>query len=179
MSLVRSCGGAQQSTSAPAFALCDARPCRPEPGLSSGDAGPDVAQLQWALVYLGRLVKDDLAGGVGQFGPRTLGALRAFQAEHGVPATGFYGDLTAAALEQAMALRPSDAPAGDLSFGMESAEVATLQAALRARGYLEVVTGYFGPLTRDAVRRFQSDHQITPTGSYGPRTRAALSLDLR
>jgi N-acetyl-anhydromuramyl-L-alanine amidase AmpD len=180
MSLVRSCGGAaRQSTSAPAFALCDERPCRPEPGLSTGDDGPDVAQLQWALVYLGRLATDDLAGGVGHFGPRTLGALRGFQAENGVPATGFYGDLTAAALEQALSIRPSDAPAVDLSVGMESVEVTRLQAALRARGYMQLVTGYFGSLTQEAVRRFQGDHQIAPTGYYGPRTREALSLDLR
>jgi N-acetyl-anhydromuramyl-L-alanine amidase AmpD len=180
MSLVRSCGGGVAvSTGAPAFAVCDARPCRPEAGLSAGDDGPRVAQLQWALVYLGRLAKDDLAGGVGHFGPRTLGAVREFQTANGVPATGFYGDLTAAALAEALAARPSAAPAADLSFGAESAEVTKLQTALRARGYMDLVTGYFGPLTRDAVQRFQSDHLVAPTGTYGPLTRAALSLDLR
>ncbi len=180
MSLVRSCGGAVAvSTGAAAFAVCDARPCRPEPGLSAGDDGPRVAQLQWALVYLGRLAKADLAGGEGHFGPRTLGALREFQAANGVPSTGFFGDMTAAALADALAARPSHAPAADLSFGAESAEVTKLQIALRDRGYIDLVTGYFGPLTADAVQRFQSDHQITPTGTYGPLTRSALALDLR
>jgi N-acetyl-anhydromuramyl-L-alanine amidase AmpD len=174
MSLVRSCGGAAAGAGAPAVALCDQRPCRPAAGLSMGDDGPAVAQLQWALVYLHRLAKDDLAGGEGHFGPRTLGTLRLFQAD-----SGFYGDLTAAALEHALSLRPSDAPATDLSFGAESAEVTKLQVALRDRGYMTVVTGYFGSLTQDAVQRFQGDHLITPTGTYGPLTRAALSLDIR
>ncbi len=181
MGLVRSCSGSAAASVASAAAPlppsgCGAVLCAPGPGLARGAVGVDVARLQLALVYLGRLDEADLAGGEGTFGPRTLAAVRAFQRASGVPDTGFYGELSAAALARALALRPPDAPAVDLAIGDESAAVAALQRALRARGYMSVVTGYFGPITRDAVRRLQADHGIVPTGAYGPLTRRALAL---
>jgi peptidoglycan hydrolase-like protein with peptidoglycan-binding domain len=42
---------------------------------------------------------------------------------------------------------------------------------------MTVVSGYFGPATRDAVRRFQLDRGIEPTGDYGPITSAAIAVD--
>jgi len=168
MGLVRSC-----STSAP------------DAGLAFGDDGERVAQLQRSLVALGYLSSADVVGGEGHFGPRTEAALRAFQSAKGVPSTGYYGPLSAAALARALtsatagaAAPASAAPSTDLFIGDESDAVAQLQTALRQRGYMSLVTGYFGPLTRDAVRRFQVDHSITPTGNYGPLTRAALARAL-
>lgn len=38
-----------------------------------------------------------------------------------------------------------------------------------------LVTGYFGPLTEAAVRRFQQKHNIEPIGIVGPKTRAKLN----
>lgn len=151
----------------------------PGAGLSFGDDGAAVAQLQRALVTLGHLAAADLAGGEGHFGPRTLAALRAFQSANDVPATGFYGELSAAALARALSGVVRTVPAMDLVPGDESPAVADLQRALGQRGYMSLVTGFFGPITRDAVRRFQTDHGITPTGNFGPLTRGALTRDLR
>jgi murein peptide amidase A len=67
----------------------------------------------------------------------------------------------------------ADVPA----YGDSGAEVRTLQNKLIASGYLRAENngGTFGPRTRDALRRLQSDYDLTRTGRYGPRTRAALS----
>ncbi|MHB8651865.1 MAG: glycosyl hydrolase family 18 protein [Minisyncoccota bacterium] len=73
-----------------------------------------------------------------------------------------------------------------LALGSSGGDVGKLQTTLIAKGYLESGknTGYFGPLTRTAVQKFQCDRAIvcaTATSSgygvYGPRTRAALSGD--
>jgi peptidoglycan hydrolase-like protein with peptidoglycan-binding domain len=53
--------------------------------------------------------------------------------------------------------------------------VAALQVALRARGlYAATIDGVRGPLTREAVRRFQARRGLVVDGIAGPRTRAAL-----
>lgn len=179
MSLVRSCGATVQTSSVLAVGAavaCSAALCAPAAGLQMGADGQAVLALQLALVYLGHLREADVATGAGHFGPRTLAAVQAFQRARSVPATGFYGEMTASALRAALAQRPPDAPAVDLAPGDESAAVAQLQRALGARGYMSVVTGYFGALTKEAVRRFQADHGIIATGNYGPLTRGALAL---
>ncbi|HEX4743848.1 MAG TPA: N-acetylmuramoyl-L-alanine amidase [Candidatus Limnocylindria bacterium] len=72
-----------------------------------------------------------------------------------------------------------DVPDQSLSFGARSSQVTRLQSALARLGYMSQVTGYFGPITDAAVRRFQRDHGVDPVGVYGPRTRAALTAALR
>ena len=81
------------------------------------------------------------------------------------------------------------APAGafaarSLSFGLSGSDVTTLQNVLITKGYLATgkATGYFGPLTEAAVKKFQCDKNIICTGTrasgygiYGPRTQAALA----
>lgn len=53
--------------------------------------------------------------------------------------------------------------------------VAALQVALWSRGlYRATVDGVRGPLTREAVRRFQARRGLAVDGIAGPRTRAAL-----
>ncbi len=57
-----------------------------------------------------------------------------------------------------------------LSQGMSGSDVMSLQS------YLGVSpTGYFGPLTANAVAQFQSSEGISPVGIVGPLTRAALA----
>jgi spore germination protein YaaH len=66
-----------------------------------------------------------------------------------------------------------------LTSGMSGADVRQLQAALTAKGYLSTTaTGYFGPATLAAVKKFQCDKVLVCSGSsfgvVGPKTKAAL-----
>jgi SpoIID/LytB domain protein len=66
----------------------------------------------------------------------------------------------------------------NLSFGMSGSDVRALQLRLRRERVFPPrapITGYFGDVTRAAVRRYQRAHRIRQTGIVGPRTRAALN----
>lgn len=55
-------------------------------------------------------------------------------------------------------------------------QVTALQQILVARGYNQLVTGYFGVMTAANVAAFQRDQNIYPvTGGVGPLTRAAIA----
>lgn len=64
----------------------------------------------------------------------------------------------------------------DLWSEMTSNEVRELQTYLIGENYLNSnVTGYFGPLTFDAVKRFQAAHNISTTGYVGILTRTVMN----
>ena len=71
---------------------------------------------------------------------------------------------------------------GDLYYGITSSEVKCLQQFLANLGsdiYPEaLVTGYFGPLTQAAVKKYQSLQGIITTGYFGPLTRAKVNQGL-
>jgi ELWxxDGT repeat protein/uncharacterized repeat protein (TIGR03803 family) len=59
------------------------------------------------------------------------------------------------------------------SFNPNTTEgIKNIQRILVKEGYLdaECITGVFGPLTTEAVKKFQADHNIEQTGTVGPRT---------
>lgn len=75
------------------------------------------------------------------------------------------------------------AEARSLSLGLSGNDVTALQNKLISQRYLAqgYNTGFFGPLTQTAVKKFQCNQNIICSGSsaqgygiYGPRTRAAL-----
>jgi|GEM_PF-3471558 len=66
--------------------------------LERGMSGTDVQQLQLFLVARGHLSQADFNTGPGTFGGRTAAAVQRFQAANGVPATGYVGPLTRAAI---------------------------------------------------------------------------------
>src|SRR6185369_17712701 len=80
---------------------------------------------------------------------------------------------------------PLSAFARSISIGMSGSDVTALQTALISKGYLEAgkATGYFGPLTDAALKKFQCDEKIICSGDTisgygiaGPRTQAALGI---
>lgn len=62
----------------------------------------------------------------------------------------------------------------DLAEGSQGNDVKNLQETLASDSSIfpaTLVTGYFGPLTQEAVKKFQAKHGITPTGYFGPMSR--------
>ncbi|MED1603619.1 peptidoglycan-binding protein [Alkalihalophilus marmarensis] len=72
----------------------------------------------------------------------------------------------------------TDAALGDqtLRFGMTHGDVTELQEALKGKGYFNFdrATGYYGTITRDAVRQFQASNNLQVDGIAGPQTFRAL-----
>lgn len=69
-----------------------------------------------------------------------------------------------------------------LDIGSSGPDVALLQSVLMQKGFLylpaDVVSGYFGELTREAVMKYQTSVALEPVGIVGPATRAALNAEL-
>ncbi|MBA1334621.1 MAG: hypothetical protein HPY66_2525 [Firmicutes bacterium] len=62
-----------------------------------------------------------------------------------------------------------------LKFGSEGSDVTLLQELLIEKGYLDCeATGYYGPLTTQAVMNFQTDYNLVVDGIAGPQTFEAL-----
>lgn len=176
MTLIARCSGTAGALSPVAGAARDAT-IAPPAGLSRGMSGEAVRSLQDRLVALRFLRPADAVTAPGRFGPFTEAAVASFQRANGLPPTGTYGPLSAAAMSRT---GPAvEIPSAQLSIGMRSDAVSTLQTLLRSLGYLDAVTGYFGPKTDDAVRRFQAANGVPATGVFGPLTRGALASRLR
>lgn len=85
-----------------------------------------------------------------------------------------------AQLQALQAGTPAAAPAynytRNLTVGSRGDDVRALQAMLKSGGYLAVEpTGYFGPLTKAALAKYQAANGITPaSGYFGPITRAKV-----
>ena len=63
-------------------------------------------------------------------------------------------------------------PARSLYLGSRGEDVRRLQEFLYGGGYLNVQsTGYFGPITKNALAKYQAEVGIAPAGVAGPKTR--------
>ncbi len=137
-----------------------------------GDRGPAVEDVQRRLLAL----EYDLGptGVDGVFMGRTLDAVRAFQAEHGLSEDGVVGAGTWAALVDATFTL------GDrllyLRFPyLHGRDVRTLQGVLNALGFsCGDRDGIFGPFTERAVREFQLSMGHPADGIVGSETVAQL-----
>lgn len=103
----------------------------------------------------------------GRYGPLTENAVKRYQGEHGLIVDGIAGPQTLAALAAPTAVLYPGA-----GYGMGgSAPVRALQRDLKRAGDSPgPIDGLYGPLTEQAVRRFQAAHRLTVDGIAGPQT---------
>jgi len=156
--------------------------------LKPGSQGDEVTRLQSVLAQQGFFS----ATPNGLYGPVTTAAVIKFQAAHGLGQLGVVGPATRAALNAlssgtaSAASTTSSPPAGDgyvfknfMGLGEDvgdGPDVMELQKRLATLGFFSGdTTGYFGPATAAAVKKFQTARGITATGYVGPDTRAALN----
>lgn len=65
----------------------------------------------------------------------------------------------------------------NLSQGVQGDDVASLQEFLSGEGYLSAnATGYFGPMTGQAVAKWQAAQGVQSVGSVGPMTRERIKV---
>lgn len=146
-----------------------------------GDKDMEIEHLQQLLikeeVYPERLV-------TGYFGPLTEAALFRFQEKYNLPNTGEVSPYTRAKLNviaqtQVRPIAPvhSIVLESDVELGNTGEAVTRLQKYLVREGSYErgLITGYFGTLTHEAVKIFQSKHHIQPVSGYvGEKTRHVM-----
>lgn len=155
--------------------------------LFEGDSGESVSQVQLKLEALGYGAPTVL----GEYDWVTREAVRRFQREQSLLATGYVNQQTWKTLNEVYAAsdtrvisegeRNLPAPyeyTETLYIGIKSDEVKMLQEELQGLGFFSKSvepTGYFGPITDAAVRAFQAANGIEAIGIVGPKTRAALN----
>ena len=158
-----------------------------------GDQGPSVRNLQQKLKTAGFYQSS-----VTQvYDASTQEAVRRFQKAAGLPVDGIVGANTLQKLEtwqakkttsvrSAQAKKPSTTSSASsatrvrrnsnyLAKGDEGENVRSLQERLRVAGfYYGNATGIFGPITEEAVKRFQDSYKLSVDGVVGPATLAKL-----
>lgn len=145
-----------------------------------------VRDVQARLVQLGFLSGSQEVDGVA--GPKTDGAVRAFQRQSGLKPDGIVGPKTATALLNPAA-QPSQGPpverapvrhpaSGDSLAPHSKWTVRSIQKMLAALGMLDPagVDGVWGPHTAGAVKQFQASQGLVTDGIVGPKTWKALNL---
>ena len=146
-----------------------------DPGLAAGAQGEAVGRLHDALRQAGyRIPQGEAARRF--FGPGTRAAIRQYQQDHALPASGRADPATVTSLTASSAREPdgdrgpqltSVAASGGLRSAAQGGEVERLHYVLEAAG-LVIETGererrMFGPSTRSALHAFQARHGLPPT----------------
>jgi murein L,D-transpeptidase YcbB/YkuD len=105
----------------------------------------------------------------GVYGPATVAAIEALQQAHGLPSTGTLDKATAAALQADL-----DAKGGAIA--QEAvASTAAVQQTLRIAGFWDgPVDGEWTPELTEALKDFQTELGVEPTGTVDATTIAAL-----
>ena len=156
-----------------AFAIGSVAPVRASEG---GTTRADVRRVQENLRDLG------YPAGTpdGRLGPQTRTAIKNFQRDRNLNATGDLNDETRSALDTAIEQRGgSDIASGDATTGpVTAATVRRVQGQLDKLGYpVGRINGDLGPETRTAIRNFQRDKGLNATGELDAQTRAALETN--
>lgn len=142
--------------------------------LKLNSQGTKVTQLQQDLKQLGYYYAEI----TGNFGEKTEAAVKKFQQAKGLTADGVAGASTVSAIASAVkstgatpAGSTGSTTSGALREGDNGTAVTELQTMLKKLGYYYGdITGSFGSLTRQAVRKFQDANDLTVDGIAGTAT---------
>lgn len=127
------------------------------PVLSQGKTGVAVTRLQQRLRQLGYLN----ANPNGNFGPKTKDAVIKFQRNYRIAANGIVNRQTWNAL---LGSSPTQARSSRSS-SLSTQQVRELQVRLRQLGYFNTnPTGTIGPITRNAISKFQQKSRLPVDG---------------
>ncbi len=127
----------------------------------SGKRNEKTIQLKENLAILGYLSFDNPTT---YYGPVTSNAVKEFQAEHGLVVSGIAEPITRTKLQE-LATMP-------LSKGMYRSDAIDLKKNLTKLGFANFKNPneYFGPVTEQAVKDFQSYYGLNVTGVAGDET---------
>ncbi|ADU95667.1 peptidoglycan-binding protein [Geobacillus sp. Y412MC52] len=141
--------------------------------LAIGSRGAAVSDLQRRLKQLGYFRYPQITG---YYGAVTADAVKQFQQANGLPATGRADRATLERLKQKATIKTAEL-SDTLTIGSRGDDVRKLQQQLKQLGYFTYsdITGYYGVLTADAVRRFQRDNGLPVTGAVDNQTAARLA----
>lgn len=165
-------------------------------GLDVGATGDDVRSLQEALASMPDVYPKGTVSGF--YGALTKEAVGRFQMKYGLVSSqtdsgyGYVGPKTRAKLQEIFGSGVTIAPEApvsptstatsaltrELGFGATGDDVIQLQAYLAADSSLYpegTITGYYGPKTAAAVKRFQAKYGISQVGRVGPQTLLKLN----
>lgn len=144
------------------------------PLLKIGSSGTGVVKLQQELKEDGYFTYHTVTG---YYGNITKQAVIAFQSAKGLSADGIAGNQTQTALyEDENQTQTQDYTTRSvLKTGMRGDDIVALQQALAEQGYFwATATGYYGSITEQAVRHFQSAKGLVSDGIAGPATQSIL-----
>jgi peptidoglycan endopeptidase LytE len=141
-----------------------------------GSRGNNVKVLQQNLKLLGYFTYPEITG---YYGTITADAVRKFQAQYHLPVTGTADSATISKINEAVAKRTPAQPSPStskatiyLTIGSTGSEVKEVQTKLKQLGYFTYpeITGYYGSITAEAVKKFQQNANIKVTGVVDSET---------
>ena len=139
-------------------------------GLKLGSTGKEVGDLQENLTTLGFYYGDI----TNHFGTLTQTAVKRFQKSRGLTQDGVAGAKTLAAIASAVegaGSTPAGTTGSALREGDSGSKVTDLQTRLKSlKYYYGDITGNFGTLTKQAVKKFQEANNLTVDGIAGTAT---------
>jgi peptidoglycan DL-endopeptidase LytE len=138
--------------------------------LKIGSTGDAVKVLQQNLKTLGYFTYPEITR---YYGTITADAVKRFQQDYGLTIDGIAGPKTMKKIQEVMTgnnplpkVEGGNISSSALKLGSTGKEVSQLQLDLKTLGYFTypTITGYYGTITSDAVRKFQQQQGLTVTG---------------
>lgn len=152
--------------------------------LKRGEKGSKVKELQSLLMEQGVFNYGEVTG---YYGKITEDAVKAFQNNARLKADGVVGEMTWAKLKSSAVVSDavdgadtaqdvSETFTGKVSKGMEGEQVEKIQKRLQELGIYDYsrITGYYGSITKDAVKDFQKAYGLKADGVVGEKTMEKL-----